>query len=46
MKDVKDLFFGPIDLEVPDFGIYELGVTAQKNTVNMLFGKTNDCVVN
>jgi hypothetical protein len=33
MKDIKDLLFCPIDLEVPDFGIYELGVTAQKSPI-------------
>ena len=32
MKDIKNLLFCPIDLEVPNFGIYELGVAAQKKS--------------
>lgn len=31
MKDIKNLLFCPIDLEVPDFEIYELGSTSQKS---------------
>jgi len=31
VKDIKNLLFCPIDLEVPNFGIYELGVAAQKS---------------
>ena len=33
MKDIKDLLFCPIDLEVPDFGIYQLRTTSQKSPI-------------